>query len=209
MIRKGMNPLRQTHWHVITGAPCSGKTTVISRLEGMGYRVIHESARDYIDAGLSRGMTVEQIRRDALKFQSSIMNMKLKREKESPEDETVFLDRGIPDSIAYYQLSGLDPAEPVRRSRAVRYQKIFFFERLTLKKDQVRDEDENTAEKLDRLLRKAYEMLGYPLIFVPVLSVQERIDIILKEQTSEVSKTSEVFSTQESIDIILKEVRGL
>ena len=31
-----------TNWHVITGAPCSGKTTVIRELERRGYSVVHE-----------------------------------------------------------------------------------------------------------------------------------------------------------------------
>ncbi|MEJ2222165.1 MAG: AAA family ATPase [Desulfobacterales bacterium] len=41
---------RSTHWSVITGAPCSGKTAVIHMLEQQGYTVIHEVARAYIDS---------------------------------------------------------------------------------------------------------------------------------------------------------------
>jgi predicted ATPase len=39
----------KTNWYVITGAPCSGKTSVIRELEKRGYRVVHEVARAYIE----------------------------------------------------------------------------------------------------------------------------------------------------------------
>ncbi|MBW2239191.1 MAG: AAA family ATPase [Deltaproteobacteria bacterium] len=35
--------MQQTNWHVITGAPCSGKTSVICELERRGHPVVHEA----------------------------------------------------------------------------------------------------------------------------------------------------------------------
>ena len=37
--------MQQTNWHVITGAPCSGKTGVIRELGQLGHLVVHEVAR--------------------------------------------------------------------------------------------------------------------------------------------------------------------
>jgi len=51
--------MRQTNWHIITGAPCSGKTTVINEIERRGIRVIHEVARAYIDRQLGKGLRFE------------------------------------------------------------------------------------------------------------------------------------------------------
>lgn len=171
---------RHTNWYVITGAPCSGKTAVICELERMGFQVVHEAARAYIDSELQKGRTMDSIRGDALKMQQAILCQKLKNEAHLPASEQIFLDRGIPDSIGYYHLSGLNAKEAVEHSGAVRYKKIFFFERLAFAKDRVRSEDAQTAAKLDTLTAAAYEMLAYDLIRVPVLSVRERTDFVLR-----------------------------
>jgi len=38
----------QTNWHVITGGPCSGKSTLIDQLANHGFQTVPESARLYI-----------------------------------------------------------------------------------------------------------------------------------------------------------------
>ena len=45
----------ETNWYVITGAPSSGKSSVIRELENLGYRVVHEVARAYIEEELKKG----------------------------------------------------------------------------------------------------------------------------------------------------------
>ncbi len=86
----------------------------------------------------------------------------------------------MPDSIAYYRLSGLDTAQPLEFSRAVRYKRVFFLEPLPFRTDRVRTEDPETAARIDRFLRDAYEMLGYDIIPVPVLdSPEKRTELIL------------------------------
>ena len=40
--------------------------------------------------------------------------MKIGIEKDAPKDKIVFFDRGIPDSIAYYQTSELNPKEALK-----------------------------------------------------------------------------------------------
>ena len=94
------------------------------------------------------------------------------------ENETIFFDRGVPDSIAYFKLAGLDPTEPVYFSKLVRYKKVFLLERLDFFKDRVRSEDEDTAVKLNLLIEESYRMLGYDIVHVPVLSVKGRTDFI-------------------------------
>jgi len=171
--------MRDTCWNVITGAPCSGKTSVIEALARMGHPIIPESARLFIEEELAKGRGIEEIRGDDLAFQNAILNRKRVVEEACPADAPAFLDRAIPDSIAYFQLSGLPIDRPLALSRDVRYRRIFFFERLPIKTDRARVEDDHTAALLDRLLREAYGMLGYPLIWVPVSSVMERAAFIL------------------------------
>ncbi len=172
--------VRQTNWCVITGAPCSGKTAVIKEMQRRGFAVVHEVARACIDRQLQQGLSLAEIRADELKFESAILAEKVRLESGLPENETIFFDRGLPDSIAYFKLAGLDPAEPLAKSRLVRYRRVFFFERLPFSKDRVRAEDEKTALRLDLLIEESYRVLGYHPIQVPLLPVKERADFILR-----------------------------
>ena len=169
-----------TRWSVITGAPCSGKTAVIHKLEQRGYKVVHEVARAYIDSELLEGKTLPEIKADEWAFERHILMEKVRIESTLKKDEIVFFDRGVPDSIAYYKLNGLDSVEPFQESGEVRYQNVFLFERLRFLTDPVRSENEKTARRLGRLIEESYQSLGYDLIQVPLLSVEERTEFVLE-----------------------------
>jgi predicted ATPase len=171
---------RSTRWSVITGAPCSGKTAVSHMLEQRGYKVVHEVARAYIDNELMKGKALPEIKADECAFERHILMEKVRIEAQLASDETIFFDRAVPDSIAYYKLNGLNPAEPFQKSREVRYQNVFLFERLTFLPDPVRSENEKTARRLGRLIEESYQSLGYDIIHVPLLSVAERTEFILE-----------------------------
>jgi predicted ATPase len=171
---------RSTRWSVITGAPCSGKTAVIHRLEQLGYKVVHEVARACIDTELMKGKALSEIKADEWAFERHILTEKLKIEAQLASDEIIFFDRAVPDSIAYYELNGLNPAEPFQKSREVRYQNVFLFERLTFLRDPVRAENEKTAHRLGQLIEGSYRSLGYEIIHVPLLGVEERTEFILE-----------------------------
>ncbi len=172
--------MAKTNWHVITGAPCSGKTAVICGLEQLGYRIVHEFARAYIDEELQKGKSISRIKSDILSFESHILYKKIEIESRLPKNELIFFDRAVPDSIGYYILEGLNPDEPIIKSKQTKYKEIFFFERLSFEKDEVRSEDDLIAARLDRLLKESYQMLGYDIIPVPLMPVEERIQFIIK-----------------------------
>lgn len=173
--------MKDAKWYVITGAPHSGKSTAISHLSKMGYCTCPEAARILIDKKISEGKKLEDIRRDELKFQKKILGMKIELEEKLPKDKTVFLDRGLPDSIAYYQLYGLDIKDVLKICRKKRYKKIFFLEPLPFKEDYARIEDKEGAKKLSEFLKKAYLNLGYEVIIVPVMPVEKRVEFILSK----------------------------
>lgn len=171
--------MRVTNWCVITGAPCSGKTSVIMELERRGYQVVHETARAYIDQQLAAGRRIAEIKADKPAFENHILSTKLVIESTLPPNETIFLDRGIPDSIAYFKLAGLDPDRPLKESNRLRYRRVFFFEKLGFLKDRVRCEDQDTADRLHRLIEESYRLLEYEITPVPLLSIEQRADFIL------------------------------
>jgi hypothetical protein len=51
----------QTNWHVITSAPCSGKTTLIGELADKGFRTVPESGRLYVEREMANGRTTDEI----------------------------------------------------------------------------------------------------------------------------------------------------
>lgn len=165
--------------YVITGAPSSGKTSVIEGLARRGFKVVPEAARAYIDSQLNLGYTLKEIKSDILSFERHILMKKVRTEKKLSKTQLVFLDRAIPDSIAYFQLEGLDWREPLAYSRMHQYKKIFLFDPLAFEKDSVRSEDPVLAAQIEALLEKCYLDLNYPIIRVPALPIDERIDFVL------------------------------
>lgn len=171
----------ETNWHVITGGPSTGKTTIINLLSQRGYKTTIEHARHYIDTMKEEGRTVEEIRSNKRKFQVGILNMQIKQEAELSAEDTVFLDRAIPDAMAYYQFLKLEYDKLLLNAMEhVSYKNIFILDRLPLIKDYARTEDEQAQKTIHNLIIDVYESLGFPVIFVPVLSPNERVDFILK-----------------------------
>jgi len=172
--------MRITNWYVITGAPCSGKTSVIYGIEQLGYKVVHETARAYINDELRKGKTLDQIKADISLFEHNIFYRKIEMESSLPEKAIIFLDRAIPDSVAYFRFAGLDPKEPEQRSADIRYRKIFMFDRLRIKHDEVRNENEEESILIERIIEETYLNLGYEITRVPVLPLQRRVNFILE-----------------------------
>jgi predicted ATPase len=172
--------MRITNWYVITGSPCSGKTSVILQLEQLGYKVVHEVARAYINDELRKGKTLDEIKADMSLFEHNIFYRKIEMESSLPDKAIVFLDRAIPDSIAYFRFAGLNPEEPEKESADIRYRKIFLFDRLRIKHDKVRNENEEDSTLIDRLIEETYKTLGYEILRVPLLPVNRRTGFILE-----------------------------
>ena len=114
------NHIRTSRWHVITGAPCSGKTTLIMELNRRGHTTVPETARALIEEGFRLGKTIGEIRSDELSFQRQILRAKLSMESSLPTTQTIFFDRGLPDSIAYFQFHHLDPSEVLHAAQMTR-----------------------------------------------------------------------------------------
>ena len=167
--------------YVITGVPSSGKTTVLEELKKRGFVIYPEAARVLIDKEIAKGKSIKDIRRNEAEFQKKVLMIKVGTERLAPKDKVVFFDKAIPDSIAYYQVCGLDPEEVLKFCYKKQYKKIFFFEQLPFENDYARVEDNKTVKNLNKLLKKGYEDLGYKVISIPAISVQERVEKILSE----------------------------
>jgi predicted ATPase len=169
----------KTNWVVITGAPSSGKTSVINALAARGFTVRPETARAVFDRRVAGGETLQQIRADNVLFQHQIIAEKIALEKSLDPAARVFLDRGMPDSMTYFRLAGLDVAEAAGAACLNRYVAVFVFDRLPVVQDGMRTEDEATAARLDRDLESDYKALGYDPVRVPVMPIEARADFVI------------------------------
>jgi len=178
--------MSDTNWCVISGAPASGKTTLVEELERRGHRVIHEVARAIIEREMEHGRTLEEIRSDKESFENLVLNTKIAIEAELPRDEVIFFDRAVPDSIAYFDIAGLNAEEAVAKSPRNRYKKVFLLDRLPYLKDDSRIEDQEEAAILDQSLEASYSGLGYEVIRIGVMPVKERLRRVIGEVEKEV-----------------------
>jgi predicted ATPase len=169
----------ETKWSVFTGAPCSGKTSVLLELEKSGFSWRPEVARVFIEDQLRAGKTIEQLRCDESKFQLGLMKAKLDLEEQTVPGQITLFDRGMPDSITYFRVSGLDPNLALKDCFKFKYATVFIFEPLPLVTDHARTEDQNTAEFIDFWLEEDYKSLGYEVTRVPVMSIDSRTNFIL------------------------------
>ena len=169
-----------TNWYIITGGPSSGKSTLLTYLQSAGYVIIPEVARALIDEEIAKGKSLQEIRFDERAFQRRVFQRKIDLEEKLLSDQLTFLERGIPDSIAYYRLTG-DEVEPViNASKKRKYKRVFLLEQVPFVKDYARTEDEGRANIISNFLHKAYQDVGYEVTTIPLLSVPERAEILLK-----------------------------
>jgi len=171
----------KTNWYVITGGPCSGKTTTVNLLGERGYKTTIEHARHYLDTQRITGRTVEEIRKNQEEFQLGILEMQIEQEHSLNPDDMVFLDRAIPDCLAYYHFCDLPPHKKLLDILPkIFYKKIFFLERLPLINDYARTENELAQKRIHEILIEVCQSRPFPVIHVPASLPQERIDFILQ-----------------------------
>src|SRR5687768_4033112 len=171
----------KTNWYVITGGPSSGKTTTINLIASRGYKTTIEHARHYIDTQRQKGRTVEEVRKNQEEFQMGVLDMQIEQEALLSPKELVFLDRALPDALAYYHFLDLPVNQKLTDALKIyRYKKVFVLDVLPMVKDYARKEDEKAQIRIHELLIEVYTSLNFPIIRVPVLPVDKRVDYILQ-----------------------------
>ena len=177
-----------TAWCVITGPPSAGKTTIIEALAARGHRIVPETARAHI-AGL--GHSPAEIAADAAlqaRIQHGIAERQHHIEQALDPAAPLFLDRALPDSIAYFEQLALTTDHLFAGARR-RYRRVFYLEGLPLQTDGLRFEDARDAAAIGEAILRAYRRLGYAPVRVPAFprhglaaAIAERLSVILSGQ---------------------------
>lgn len=156
----------ETRWVVITGAACSGKTSVIEAISQRGYTTQKEVARSFFEQ-VASNTPHQSSTRASRQTQLSLIDAKREVEHALDPKKLIFLDRALPDSIAYWSYYGYENSEIEKSCDIYRYAAVFLLESLPYVNDDIRIEAEQDRIQLSSLIREIYSRLGYRVIMVP------------------------------------------
>lgn len=172
---------------VVTGGPCSGKTTIIEALAARGHRTVPEAAIEVI-AELSESLGVEgqakwrsEHRED---FQVLIIEKQAALEAAAAGGKgPLFHDRGRLDGLAYCRVFGAPvPPEVEVGCRDLPYDRVYLLDTLSDFDGRAatgRTSDRERSLRIRDELVRTYTERGLPPVFVPETSVEERLELIL------------------------------
>ena len=107
---------------IITGAPGTGKTSIISELINMGISCSEEISREIIAEQIAiKGNTLPW--KNLKLFSKRVAKLRKKQFENAPNDQLHFFDRSIVDVIAYLNIHGLASKEIQQMEKQTNYQK--------------------------------------------------------------------------------------
>jgi len=168
---------------LIIGGPGTGKTTIIGELQKRQYCCYPEISREIIMEAKKQG--IEQLFLEKPLLFSELLLEGRKKQFHSAQNEShdfVFIDRGIPDVLAYMHYIG--DSYPAFFDQACKdhvYSKIFIlppWEQIYVS-DEARYENFAQATLLYQHLSETYRSYGYELIEVPRDTLETRVQFIL------------------------------
>ncbi len=168
---------------LLTGGPSTGKTTLINHLKQMGYPCMDEVSREVTKEAQEQGID-QLFLENPLLFSQLLKDARIKQFNQVPSflNDFVFLDRGIPDTMAYMDFIGQEyPQEFIDDCKKYRYDVIFILPlwKDIHKTDGERYENFELAQHIQKHLIDTYRQYGYDLIEVPIGPVASRVNFII------------------------------
>lgn len=168
---------------VITGGPGTGKSSVINHLERLGYDCLHEVSREITAEAQKEGIDQLFLEKPIL-FSEKLMEARVNQHKAASLllDKPVFMDRGIPDVVAYMDFFGTTyPEKFTLACNTYSYDQVFLlppWEEI-YQRDNERYESFEQALVIYDCLKKTYLTYGYVPIDVPKHTIEHRCEFIL------------------------------
>ncbi len=165
--------------YVLTGGPCTGKTTTINYLKKLGYQTIPEAATLLQEHNIANNETPFDL--NSRLFHEKLISKQLELESKVDKSKTTFIDRGIIDTISYYNFFGLNSSKKISiKVKNHKYTKIFILDFLNVyATNKMRKESAETAKKIQQQIHKTYNDFGYKPIVIPFMPVEKRVEFIL------------------------------
>lgn len=170
-------------FHVVTGGPGSGKTTLIEALADAGYARTFEAGRAIIqDQVAIDGPALPW--RDPPAFAELMLSFEMRSYRMAEVAAgPVFFDRGVTDVVGYLTLVGRPvPAHVARAAARFRYNRRVF---IAPPWPEIFTQDAERKQTLDEAVRtydalvQAYANQGYELVRLPLAPVEERRRFVL------------------------------
>ena len=170
-------------FYVITGGPGSGKTSLIEALRSRGYACSTEAGRAIIQDQVTIGGSALPWR-DRMLFAELMLQWEMRSYHVAELNSgPMFFDRGVPDVIGYLRLIGAPVPEHVMKTAAeFRYHRNVFIAppwREIFRQDVERKQDFDEAQRTYESLFRTYKELGYELVELPRVAVEDRVKFIL------------------------------
>ncbi len=171
---------------VITGAPGTGKTTLLNLLQKEGYAIHTEMARALIkeQQDLGSELLPWKNHRD---FGKELFRRQVQQYLQAQPGLVNFYDRGIPDNLGYLRRDGLQNQTLEKEAKEYPYfSKVFFTPpwKDIYAQDNERWEDFELMLQIHEALQDIYHFYNYQLIEVPRASPEERLDFVLHHTAS-------------------------
>ncbi|PWK18541.1 AAA family ATPase [Xanthomarina spongicola] len=168
---------------VITGGPGTGKTSLINELINRNYLCLEEISRQVILDARKDG--VEQLfLTNPLLFSERLLDSRIKQFQEAKSTETsfVFIDRGVPDVLAYMDYASESyPKSFEVACQNCRYDQVYVLApwQDIFISDNERYENFDQAVKIHEQLLNTYKKYKYNLINIPFDTIENRVDYLL------------------------------
>lgn len=169
---------------LLIGGPSTGKTTLLHHLRSLGYHCLDEVSREIIKNAQAEGIDQLFLEKPLL-FSELLKDARIAQfcKSEAYPSDIVFIDRGIPDTVAYLDFIGQEyPDTFIEACKIYRYDRVFVLPlwKEIHTKDTERYESFKDAQDIQECLLKTYYMYNYNPTPVPTGPVEDRAQFILK-----------------------------
>src|SRR6266511_132549 len=161
---------------ILTGAPGSGKTAILSRLRSE-FRCVDEPAREVLAEQRAIG-GIGTWDQDRFLFAHLLLQRSIEKYQAAHRSgRTVIFDRGIPDCVVYAVRADADPTPSLAAVEVFRYHpEVLFLEPWSAiyRTDEERIMSFDDTVAFSEALTAVYERAGYELVCVPRESITDR-----------------------------------
>lgn len=166
---------------VITGAPCTGKSTLVSFFSSVGFKIVSEGATAVMQrTGIRKPQNLPPFLRD--EFRRKVVRHYEGAANDNSQSYITFFDRSIIDSIAYAKLEGQKCPKYIldKIKKGNLYDQVFILRNnpTPYQNTDIRRTSEREAKELGILIRSAYTNNGYKVVDIDEVNFSKRVEII-------------------------------